>query len=100
MRYFAYEENYYYQKFLKQKHKLREKYKDIDFSGVGRPGPTVTLNYTDKERQRYRKYLKEMGDLLFKPKGWYQKFLWDALSEHDKEIMERKARGRKYYDIF
>ena len=51
--------------------------------------------WNDNTRKLYQKYLKDIGDLLMKPDGNFQKFIWDIRSENDKLIQERQARGRK-----
>ena len=30
---------------------------------------------------------------MFKPKGWFQKFTWDIMSDSEKDEMERRIRG-------
>ena len=91
-----YKQNPYYLKYEKQKLKVKKKYESkIDFTNE-RPGPSFeNYDYNDDKRKMYKKYLKEVGDLLFKNNGWYQKFMWDIMSESDKIVQERKSRGRK-----
>ena len=85
------EENKYYQKFNKQKQKIKSKYPEELFDI---PAEYNKQTHYPLEHQRlYRKYLKEMGDLLHKKDGWHQKFVWDTISESDKEYYERKLRG-------
>lgn len=94
---YEYKENKYFAKYAKQRDLIKEKYKDVIVGNTWKPGP-LSKNftpYTDAERSRHRKYLKEIGDLMFKPNGWFQKFYWDNLSENEKIIQERKTRGRK-----
>ena len=92
---YNYKKNKYFLKYSEQRDKIREKYEDLFWiDRAGNPAKNAR-KYTEQDHKRYKKYLKEMGDLMFKPNGWFQKFYWDALSEQDKEIMERKARGRK-----
>lgn len=93
-KYKQYKENKYYKKYIIQKEKIVKKYPDLIDNSPPRPGRVVEPPQTVKERNRYRKYLKEIGDLLMKPGGNYQKFVWDIMSEGDKIIQERNSRGR------
>lgn len=85
-----YHDNEYYKKFFVQKNKIKETYPSslfyIPISGKQQP-------YTKEEQQMYKEYIKELADLMFKPKGWFQKFTWDIMSDSDKDEMERKTRG-------
>jgi hypothetical protein len=85
--------NKYYLKYHKQKENIRKKYTN-DMLKIPR-AYNESLGYGGKEQEEYRKYIKELCDLLLEPNGWYQKFTWDAISDKDKEDMERRARGRK-----
>jgi len=93
---YDYKENKYFIEYAKERDLIKEKYKDIIVGNTWKPGPLPKnyKRYTDAERNRYRKYLNEMGNLLFKKNGSFQKFLWDDLSEADKLAQERKTRGR------
>ena len=93
---YEYKENKYFIKYTKERDKIKEKYIDIlrPYTPNG-PIPKVGLpNYTEKERNRFRKYLKEMGDLMFKTNGNFQKFMWDDMSEVEKLAQEKKCRRR------
>jgi len=94
-----YKQNRYYIKYEKQKLKIKDKYKNkIDFSD-DKPGPRKPVTYERAERELYQAYLKKVGDLLMKPNGNFQKFMWDIMSDNDKLIQERKARGKKTYSF-
>jgi hypothetical protein len=98
---YSYKENKYYKKYEVERDKIKEKYKDIivgNVSYAGKPPKGGYPPYTDKERNKHRKYLKELGDLMYKSNGNFQKFIWDDLSQVDKEARERTARGRKRYE--
>ena len=87
--------NAHYRNYDKKKQNIKKKYPKSIFK---RPSPGRTIDvYTDEERKLHQSYLKELTDLLFEPDGDYQKFSWDIMSEQDKMIMERKARGRKWH---
>lgn len=82
-----------YVKYSIKKDRLKRKYSEnvfpyhVDSSTPKKPA-------TDIERKQYRKYLKELGDLLFKPKGNYQKFCWKHLiSSTEQRKMEMRAKG-------
>jgi hypothetical protein len=92
-----YKTNEYFIKYAVERDKIRKKYKDVVVGNVQYQGPPPKGGYpiySDAERDRHRKYLKEMGDLLYKKKGNFQKFMWDTLSEVDKLAQERKTRRR------
>lgn len=87
----------HYLKYEIEKEKLQEKYKDWIKTNVkyalGQPLKNPPP-YPKKERDKYRKYLKEMGDLLFKTNGNFQKFMWDATPQVERLAQERKCRRR------
>lgn len=84
------EDNKYWIRFNKEKQKIKSKYPAELFDI---PAEYNKQKHYPLEHQRlYRKYLKEMGDLLHKKDGWYQKFIWDTVSESEKEHYERKLR--------
>jgi len=88
-----------YSKYNDRKQKIKEKYSEDIFPNHIPEGFSVhpRIHPTDKQRKEYLKYLKEIGDLLLKPKGDYQKFCWDYLtSQGKKKIMENKAKGNVY----
>lgn len=90
--------NKHYRNYYKKKQKILKKYpKDMFAKPSAGAKP---LSYDNKEQQeQYRQWCKDILDLMFQPDGDYQKFSWDIMSEQDKLIMERKARGRKtHYD--
>jgi hypothetical protein len=88
---YKYLENKYYLRYDKLKQKIKDKYDDEIF--VIPEGYKWRDNYPQEHREQYKKYLAEVADLIFKPKGWYQKFTWDIMSGLDKQLMERRARG-------
>ena len=90
---YLYKENKYYKKYKQKADKIKEKH-DILVGNDFTPGPQSKFDYNEEERKKFRLYLKEIGDLLFEKKGWFQKFIWDDMSDLDKELMDRKARGR------
>jgi hypothetical protein len=90
-----YKENKYYKKYLIQKEKIVSKYSDVIDNTPPRSGPVFEPPYTEKERNRHRKYLKEISNLLFKNNGNFQKFMWDTLSEVEKLQQEQIINGRK-----
>ena len=63
---------------------------------MSKSGPQLRYKeYDGKERKLYQQYLSDIWALLFKPKGNYQKFLWDTMSDYDKVIAERRGRSKK-----
>jgi len=90
-----YKENKYYKKYLIQKERILKKYEDVIDNTPPRSGPVFEPPYTEKERNRHRKYLKELSNLLFKSNGNFQKFMWDTLTEQERGIQEQIINGRK-----
>ena len=90
-------QNKNYKRYDEKKQKLKNKYPQEIFTlqPPGRPRLQYTI-YDEKERELHKDYLKKLTNLLFEPNGDYQKYCWDTLSEQDKLIAERKARGKKY----
>tara|TARA_R110000782_G_scaffold95571_1_gene179611 strand:+ start:346 stop:672 length:327 start_codon:yes stop_codon:yes gene_type:complete len=93
---YEYKENKYFIKYAKERDVIKEKYIGlINYTPkCGPPKGRTYPPYTEKERNRYREYLKEMGDLLFKTNGNFQKFIWDDMSEVEKLAQEKKCRRR------
>lgn len=83
-------DNKYYQKFNKEKQKIKEKYPAELFEI---PREYKNHYYPMEHRRLYREYLKEIGDLMYQKEGWYQKFIWDTLSDSDKAEFERKLKS-------
>lgn len=79
--------NQYYQKYLKQKKEIQSRYPQEMWE--------YPLSRTKYNREMWKQYLKEIGDLMYTKEGWFQQFIWDSYSESDKELMERKARSNK-----
>lgn len=84
------ESNKHWIRFNKQKQKIREKYPQELFEIPA--GYKKKEDYPLEQQKLYREYLKEMGDLIHKKDGWYQKFVWDTISESDKVLKERELR--------
>lgn len=93
---YAYRENKYYKKYDKEKQKILQKYDGLLEGDKYKSGPTVHYFYKEGEREEYKQYLKEIADLIFKPNGNFQKMLWDTMGSHEKELMERRARGASH----
>ena len=88
-----------YKNYYKEKQELIKKYPSNLFAkpNVG-PKPE---DYPQKDKDTWRRWCKDILDLLLEPNGNFQKFSWDAMAEVDKQQMERRARGRKNKtDIF
>ena len=83
-----------YKKFYTKKKRIQLKYDSRLFEqSTTRPPASLKKWYKEEGQEQWRQYLKEITDLLFTNDGDFQEFLWDIISSHDKEIMERKARG-------
>ena len=73
-----YLDNPHYIKYLKQKEKLLKKYDSVLVPSCGgKKGPQRNYIYTKEDEKKYKNWLKDIGDLMFKPKGHFQKFFWD-----------------------
>ena len=80
--------NTHYKKFHTQKKIIQLKYDSRLFEWHRtRPPASIKKWYLEEGQEQYRKYLKEITDLLFANNGDFQEFLWDILSSQDKEIM-------------
>lgn len=53
------------------------------------------IAYTEEEWEAWIGYKKEICDLMLEQNGDFQEFVWDIISDYDKELQERRARGRK-----
>jgi|11_taG_2_1085331.scaffolds.fasta_scaffold04413_3 hypothetical protein len=85
-----------YVKFREQKQELLEKYPDNLFADI-KSGRFIEP-YPEEDRETYKRWLKEICDLLHEQDGNYQKFVWSTLSTRDKFIREHMINGRKKYD--
>lgn len=81
-----------YQKFLVEKNKIKERYPKelLDLPNSYKKG-TI---FDDEQKKLWKQYLKELCDLMFEPNGLYQQFVWDVMSESDKQKMETKSSGK------
>lgn len=81
-----------YKKYLIKKNKIKEKYSDdlLKVCALGKSKEPYPLEM----QEEYKKYIKEIGDLMFKVNGDFQKFTWDDMSTHDKHRQNIRARGK------
>lgn len=88
-------QNKHYNKFTKEKEKLKSQYDERLWQQPAGNISNVTKEWFLKEGQHeWREYLSKIGDIIFRPESDFQKFVWDILSERDKEVMEFKSRAR------
>jgi len=82
-------QNKNYAKYFAQRERIRKKYHTRLLSAVAYPNQ-------DKE---WVKYKKEIMDLMMKPKGYYQKFIWDTeqaqIDQEDAYKMRREEAKKK-----
>jgi hypothetical protein len=92
--------NKHYKAFYTKKQRIKSKYPSLLFKQYTTRPPKQDKDWYKEEGQLYwRKYCKEVADLIFEQNGDFQEFTWDIISENDRLLMERKARGRKrHYD--
>lgn len=81
----AQESNKHYQRYLKRKIKIKSKYDDN----------LTNARIKNYNKEEWAKYLKEIGDLITKPNGAFQKYVWDTLSTVERQNRERKQRPSK-----
>lgn len=90
-------QNKYYVKYKEQKEKIKEKYDCTTFPCHDCEKGYKVKSSTKEQQEQYREYLKEIGDLIFKKRGNFQKFIWDIIPEWKLQEQERRARGASIY---
>jgi hypothetical protein len=81
-------QNKNYKKYFEQRELIRKKYHDKLLS---------VTKYPNQEKE-WVKYKKQITDLLFKPKGYYQKFVWDmeqAQIDQEEAYKMRREEAKK-----
>ena len=87
--------NNHYNKFAKEKEKLKSQYDERLWQQNAGNLSNVTKEWFLTEGQhKWREYLSKIGDIIFRPDSDFQKFVWDILSEKEKENREFKCRAR------
>jgi len=89
---YEYKNNKYYKRYEIQRDKIRNKHDILVGNDIKDARKEVV--YTKEDKEKFRAYLKDIADLLLKPNGWFQKFVWDDLSQEQQKIMERRSRSR------
>jgi hypothetical protein len=95
-----------YQKFIKQKQKIKEKYDDgklFSQNSVGRGSNKERLcrYYTHEGgRELWLQYQKEIGDLIFEQDGAFQKLTWELESQDTRKKRDYIVRGPKQRDVW
>lgn len=72
-------EHPWYQKYNERKQEILSKYPPIK----------------ERTREEQRRYMKELGDVIFERNGPFQEFIWDAMSGAEKLQQERAAKGKQ-----
>lgn len=70
-------QNPFYKEYWEEKQEIKSKYP-----------PPLQMN-----KEEWETWKKEIGDLIFRPNGSFQQFLWDTLSDQEKLFQDRRARG-------
>ncbi len=78
-----------YIKYYTEKNKIKSKYPPSLFK-VKSSRDTPTEN----EVEEFRKYLKEITDLMFSADSHFQNFIWEMIPDYKVLQMERKINGR------
>jgi len=79
-------ENEHYKVYFKEKQEIQEKYPRW-------VSEDITKQNREYDRKVWLEYLKEIADLMLRPNGDFQKYVWDTISESDREVMERNSRA-------
>lgn len=92
-----------YRKYNDKKLEILKKYNenlfDIYDTNPGRPLKKKVDYINSGEQEEYRRWVKDVVDLLLEPNGYYQKFVWDVTSTTDKMIQERMTRKIEKYSV-
>tara|TARA_A100001201_G_scaffold142790_1_gene142014 strand:- start:4136 stop:4465 length:330 start_codon:yes stop_codon:yes gene_type:complete len=84
-----------YSRYHKQKLKIQKKYDERLFNWSSSRESKQTKDWFKEEGQEeWRRYIKEISDIMFEPAGNFQQFTWDILSKTEQEYRDRKARGK------
>ena len=87
-------DNKHYLKYKKQKQRIVDKHPNITFYRKT-TGPSIDYNWTEDERQEWKKYIKQIADLILKPNGEFQKFFWDIEPDSTKNRREFLLKKKK-----
>ena len=89
--------NEYFIKFQEEKKQIKSKYNPDLFSypTAGRERKDSIITYQKNDHIEYRKYIKEISDLMFDTNGNYQKFLWDVIPGYIIKQQEAKVKEKK-----
>ena len=87
-------DNKHYNKYYKKKLKINKRYDKRLFEFLNGNNKKGTEWYLESGQEEWRKYCKEVLDLMFQKEGDFQRFTWDIMSNNEVEVMERRARGR------
>jgi hypothetical protein len=89
--------NINYLNYYTAKESLKKEYPKHIFknTAVGRG----EIPYPKEDVEMYQDYLRKLADLLFEPKGDFQKYCWDTIPAVEQLISERFINGRKPYDL-
>ena len=85
------EKNKNYKLYKKQKLKLKAKYPSTLF--VEGYSSRYKVTPTEEERELFKEYIEKLMKIILKPKGHYQKYVWDTLSPSEKLFREAKVNG-------
>ena len=86
-----------YLKYKKIKEQIKSKYPQhiFEHQSAGAPKKSTYEKYKVEGHDEFKKYIKEIADLLLQPDGDFQKFVWDLLPEYELIRMDRLVKGRK-----
>lgn len=89
--------NINYLNYFKQKQSLKNEYPKHIFknTAVGRG----VIPYPKEDVEMYQDYLRKLADLIFEPKGDFQKYSWDTIPAVEQLVSDRFINGRKPYDL-
>lgn len=87
-------DNVCYLKYKKQKQRIVDKHPKMTFN-ASTTGPQAKYIWTEDERKEWRSYIKKIADLLLKPNGNYQKFMWEIEPDSTKDRREFLLKEKK-----
>lgn len=71
------------------KEELKKEYPQDLFLYSQNPKREVKEWYLNEGGQElYREYIKRLGDIMFEPHGPFSEFLWDSISDQEKEYID------------
>lgn len=85
-----------YQKYYELKLEIQSRYpREVWDSQFSLKVKERRFDMTQEFWEQWKSYQKEIIDLMLIPNSYFQEFVWDMVSDHERELQERRARGKK-----